>query len=92
MKTENQKNQIIVVNGTPVEIEADGYAPIKLIMSAALLKAKYSNLPLENWEIKTNSGVIIDPSAPIDAALRFGDPQMPHVEKLWLSLKVGVGA
>lgn len=74
----------IVVNGQPVEIEANENAPLKSVIEKALEKSGNVGQPAENWELKDVAGVLLDLNK------KIGEYDFPDDVKLFLSLKAGV--
>lgn len=74
----------VVVNGQPVEVEANKNAPLKSIIGKALELSGNVGQPPENWELKDAGGVLLD----LDK--KIGEHNFPDDVKLFLSLKAGV--
>jgi len=73
----------IVVNGQPVEVEANENAPLGSVIGRALEKSGNVGQPPENWELKDAAGVVLD------LGKKIGDYDFPEDVKLFLSLKAG---
>jgi len=76
---------IIVVNGTPVEIEQNENSPLKTLIDKALKETGNVGQSPENWELRDEQGVLLEPDRKI-ASYGFADRVT-----LFLSLKAGVG-
>lgn len=74
----------IVVNGQPVEVEANDNAPLKSVIGKALEKSGNVGQPPENWELKDAAGNLLDPDK------KIGEYGFPADVKLFLNLKAGV--
>ncbi len=74
----------VVVNGQPVEVEANENAPLRSVIGRALELSGNVGQPPENWELKDAAGNLLDPDR------KIGDYHFPEGVKLFLSLKAGV--
>jgi hypothetical protein len=83
-KKTNKDTLTIVVNGQPVELEANENAPLKTVIGKALEKSGNVGQPAENWELKDASGALLD----LDK--KIGEYHFADGVKLFLSLKAGV--
>lgn len=81
----NHIELVVVVNGQPVDVDANVHAPLHTIIPEALAKSGNAGQPPENWELRDGSGVELDPSKKIED---FGFA--PRTQ-LFLNLKAGVG-
>ena len=75
----------IVVNGTPVLIEANPHSPLHTVIPKALEETGNTGQSPENWELRDAAGTLLDASKKIE---HFG---FPADVRLFLSLKAGVG-
>ena len=75
----------IVVNGTPVEVEQNANSSLKTVIEKALKETGNIGQPPENWELRDEQGVLLDPDRKI-ASYGFAGRVT-----LFLSLKAGVG-
>ena len=75
----------IVVNGQPVPVKIDPYAEVGEAVVQALSNSGNSGQPIENWELRDESG------QPIDTGKKIADSGIKEGAKLFLSLKAGVG-
>jgi len=73
----------IVVNGQPVEVEANVNAPLKSVIGKALELSGNVGQPAENWELKDAAGVLLA----LDK--KIGEYAFADDAKLFLSLKAG---
>jgi hypothetical protein len=89
MKT--KLTQVIVVTGTPVEVETSIFTPLHIVISAALRKARISSYP-DNWELRDAEGNILSPTLKVGKARQSVNPAAVHAEMFFLSLNAGVGA
>ncbi|PLS77665.1 MAG: hypothetical protein CYG59_22610 [Chloroflexi bacterium] len=82
----NQKETItIVVNGRPVEVDANSNAPLKSLIGRALEESGNAGQPKENWELRDAKGDLLDLDRKIsDFGFGVGIT-------LFLNLKAGVG-
>jgi hypothetical protein len=83
-KKKKKETLTIVVNGQPVEVEANENAPLKSVVGKALELSGNVGQPPENWELKDAAGVLLD------LGRKIGDYHFPDDAKLFLSLKAGV--
>lgn len=84
MAKKKKETLTIVVNGQPVEVEANENAPLKSVIGKALELSGNVGQPPENWELKDASGALLD----LDK--KIGEYNFPNDVKLFLSLKAGV--
>ena len=75
----------IVVNGAPVEVDANENAPLRTVVPRALEKAKAVGQSPENWVLRDASGNELDLGRKIES---FG---FTAATTLFLSLRAGVG-
>lgn len=75
----------IVVNGVPVEVDANVNAPLHTIVPEALHKAKVIGQPPENWNVQDEQG------RPLDLGRKIGTFGFASGALLSLSLKAGIG-
>lgn len=73
-----------IVNGEDVVVETNSDATIFDAMRLALAASENSSRPEQDWEVRDHRGVLLAPNS------NLGDHFM-HDDRLWLSLKVGVG-
>lgn len=88
MKQEGHPNKIdieIVVNGTPTTVEANVNAPLRTVIGKALEQTNNTGQPRENWDLKDESGNVLDLSKKVE------EYNFPAGITLYLSLKAGVG-
>jgi hypothetical protein len=84
MGKQKKETLTIVVNGQPVEVEANANAPLGSVIAKALDLSGNVGQPPENWELKDAAGALLD----LDK--KIGDYHFPDDVKLFLSLKAGV--
>lgn len=82
---DNKQTLTIVVNGTPVSVEANVNAPLRTVIQKALDEAEAVGQPPENWEMRDADGNLLDPERKVET---FG---FTAATVLSLSLKAGVG-
>lgn len=74
---------VVVVNSDPVAVDAKGSQVLATIVEEVLERAKAAGRAEEEWELKTEAGVVLDQSLTVEAAgLHDGTT-------LFLSLKAG---
>jgi hypothetical protein len=81
---QNQIDLVVVVNGAPVEIEANTNAPLSSAVQQALAKSENAGQPIENWEVKDEAGKLLDISK------KIGELGLVSGLKIFVSLKAGV--
>ena len=74
----------VVVNGNPVEVEANPHAPLRTVIEKALHESGDVARPPGDWELKDKAGNVLDPGRKIE------DYHFPNDVRLFLSLKAGV--
>lgn len=75
----------IIVNGTPTEVEQNVNSPLKAIIEKALNATGNVGQPAENWDLRDEQGVLLEPDRKISS---YG---FTGAVTLFLSLKAGVG-
>ena len=75
----------IVVNGTPAVIEQNNNSPLHAVIERALGETGNVGQPAENWELRDEQGVLLEPGR------KIGSYGFPALITLFLSLKAGVG-
>lgn len=75
-----------VVNGEEVEVDAGPVEPVSEIVARVLVMSKNSARPLEDWELRHQSGVRIPVSA-----LPLAQIHLPERSILYLTLQLGAG-
>jgi len=78
-------NILFIVNGEDVSISIDKQAALAEARDKALVESRNTGRPLEDWEIREESGVLLESSRTIND-LNF----VPGV-RLFLTLRVGAG-
>jgi hypothetical protein len=81
----DKANFTIVVNGTPAEIEQNVHSPLSAVIERALSETGNVGQPPENWELRDEQGVLLEPGRKIES---YG---FAGAVTLFLSLKAGVG-
>lgn len=76
---------LFIVNGEDVWVQIEKQATLAEARDKALVESRNSGRPLEDWEIREESGVLLQPARVIEY-LNF----VPGV-RLFLTLRVGVG-
>jgi hypothetical protein len=79
----NKIRLVVVVNGDPVDVEANLNAPLQTVVNKALDESENQGQPPENWELRTEGGVILDTTQKV-STFGFVDGTV-----LVLSLKAG---
>lgn len=82
---DHKKALTIVVNGQPVEIEANENAPLRSLVGRALELSGNVGQPPENWELRDAEGILLD----LDKKIK--EFSFPEGVKLFLNLKAGIG-
>ena len=86
MKESAKKETLtIVVASTPTEVTRNENAPLGSVIEKALEQTKNVGQPPENWELKDQSGTVLDLNRKIK------DYNFPDDVVLFLSLKAGIG-
>ena len=75
----------IIVNGQPVPVKVHQYDEIREAVAMALKDSGNSGQPIENWQLRDDSGQIID------IGKKIADSGIKEGAKLFLNLKAGVG-
>ena len=75
----------IIVNGEPVQEKAGVDEEVGEVVSRALNESGNSGQPLDNWELRDESGHVID------FGRKFRNLDIKTGAKLFLNLKAGVG-
>ncbi|ODT03001.1 MAG: hypothetical protein ABS52_11215 [Gemmatimonadetes bacterium SCN 70-22] len=75
----------IVVNGTPTELEQNVNSPLRAVIERALGETGNVGQPPENWELRDEQGVLLEPDR------KIGSYGFAGAVTLFLSLKAGVG-
>ena len=76
---------VIIVNGDPVPEKAHPDDEVGEVVSRALDASGNSGQPLDNWELRDESGHVID------FGRKFRNLDIKPGAKLFLNLKAGVG-
>jgi Protein of Unknown function (DUF2604) len=76
---------VIVVNGQPIPLSANPNQPLQSLIGRALAESGNAGQPPQNWELRDESGNLLDVSAKI-ATFGFAPGT-----RLFLNLKAGVG-
>lgn len=76
---------IIVVNGQPVTEKASEDEEVGEVVERVLKESGNSGQPLDNWELRDESGQVID------FGRKFRELGIKEGAKLFLNLKAGVG-
>lgn len=82
---ENQIEIVVVVNGQLVPVKANGNAPLHTVVQHALNNSGNSGQPLQNWELRDDSGQVLDLNRKVE------DYNIAGGAKLFLNLKAGIG-
>lgn len=82
---QNKETITIVVNGTPVEVEANIHAPLHTVVTKALNDSGNIGQPWENWELRDAEGDLLD------LTKKVGEFEFTAGFGLFLSLKAGIG-
>ena len=81
---DNKQTLTIIVNGNPVEVDANLNAPLRTVIEKALHEGGVVGQPLENWELRDAAGTLLDLTQKV-GTFSFGAATV-----LSLSLKAGV--
>jgi hypothetical protein len=76
---------VVIVNGQPVEVEANVNAPLRTVIAKALELSGNAGQPPEGWELRDAAGT------ELDLAQKIEDYAFAPGTKLFLNLKAGVG-
>lgn len=76
---------VIVVNGTPVNEKVHVDDQVDEVVARVLKESGNSGQPLDSWELRDESGQIID------FGRKFRNLDIKEGAKLFLALKAGVG-
>jgi hypothetical protein len=76
---------LFIVNGEDVPIRIEKKAPLAEARNKALSVSKNTGRPLEDWEVREESGAWLEPSCPIE------DFNFVSGVRLFLTLRVGAG-
>ncbi|MDX8541545.1 DUF2604 domain-containing protein [Mesorhizobium abyssinicae] len=74
----------VVVNGQPTQVEANPNQPLHVVLAKALENTQNVAQPPENWELKDESGTLLD------VGKKVGEFGFGTSVTLFLSLKAGV--
>lgn len=83
--TENKRELVVVINGTPMVLSANINSPLRSIVGKALEQSGNAGQPPESWELRDAAGALLD----LD--MKIKDFNFPADVKLFLNLKAGVG-
>lgn len=75
---------LVIVNGTPVEIESYPHTQLKHICGHAIFQSNYDHVAAD-WELKDETGRILHEDATVNNA------NLPD-GRLWIVMPAGVGA
>lgn len=82
---DNKVRITVVVNGEPTDVDANRNAPLRTVVPQALNQTGNVGQPPENWELRDQSGTLLDVEAKVGT---FG---FVDGTRLYLNLKAGVG-
>lgn len=85
MANPNELGLKVVVNGQPVDLDANLNAPLHALIPKALQQSGNQGQPPENWELRDANGQLLDPNK------KTGDFGFKEGTTLFLNLKAGVG-
>ena len=80
----NKITLVIIVNGTPVEVEANPHAELRTVVNKALADSHNTGRPASDWELSDLHGNVLDLTQKIGS---FG---FVDGTRLMLNLAVGV--
>jgi hypothetical protein len=83
--SKNKETLTIVVNGRPVEVEANEHAPLHSVIGKALDESGNAGQPKEQWELRDQAGALLDVNR------KIGEFAFAAGVTLFLNLKAGVG-
>ena len=81
----NKISLTVVVNGQPVNVDANVNAPLRTVIEHALQQSGNSGQPLDNWELRDGTGNILDGNR------KVGEFNLSSGATIFLNLKAGVG-
>jgi hypothetical protein len=76
---------VVVINGEPFDVQVKENQPLRIVVVDALKGSNNSGQPPENWELRDESGKLLD------LAKKVADYHFADTTKLFLSLKAGIG-
>jgi hypothetical protein len=76
---------LFIVNGEDVIVHAELAEPLAAARNKALAETRNTGRPPDEWEVRDETGVLLDPSLPMT------DFQFRPGVRLFLSLRVGAG-
>ena len=85
MARDNKPTLSIIVNGQPIDVEANDNAPLHSVIGRALEATGNTGQPPENWELRDAQGNLLD------LAKKIGEFGFNADTRLFLNLKAGVG-
>lgn len=75
----------VIVNGEATEVEINEHSPLHTVITKALSKTNNTGQPPENWELRDESGALLDTDK------KISDFDFPSNVRLFLNLKAGIG-
>jgi len=76
---------VFIINGEDVWVKTNPHAPLHAARAKALAESNNTGRPPEEWEIRSESGALLDPGATPE------DLHLKENTRLFLTLKVGAG-
>jgi hypothetical protein len=81
----NTLSLVFIINGEDVWVKTNFHAPLHAARAKALAESHNTGRPPEEWEIRSEAGVLLDPATTPEAL------QLKDSTRLFLTLKVGAG-
>lgn len=75
----------VVVNSSPVELEANANAELRTVVTRALAETKNSGQPFDNWKLTDRDG------NPLDLSAKVGEVGLVRGSTLFLTPRAGIG-
>jgi hypothetical protein len=80
-----RKTIIFIIDGEDVLVEVDNNEHLYIARHKALIDSLNWSRPANDWDIRSESGVLLDPGSTVDG------PEFANNVRLFLTLQVGVG-
>lgn len=81
----NPLSLVFIINGEDVPVKTNPHAPLQAARAKALAESGNTGRPPEEWEIRSESGMLLDPNQTPE------DLHLKENTRLFLTLKVGAG-
>jgi len=84
-KEPNQLSLDFIINGEDAWVKTNPHAPLRAARAKALEESGNTGRPPDEWEIRNEAGVLLDPDATPESL------DLKQNTRLFLTLKVGAG-